>query len=366
VKLSTTIVFLTLTGTAGVWLGLHWSNEPHKLTQQPPTASQTQAIPVSVAKIEEALFPEILIRPGEVVAARRFQLAPRVAGRLNNVAVRPGDRLDKGAALAELSAPELEQALQQAQSELRSARTELEDAEADVSRLHTLAKSRAVSEDSLRDSRVRRDRAQASVKVAEAVVSSRKADLSELTLRAPETLVVLDRLREPGDLSGPGLPVVEAESVKGHRFETWIPLTYVSSLQDGMAITIHVQGHPTPVEGRLRQVVPSADPVTRNCKVEIELPPNTGLLSGEYGDAQLVVGQSSKLTVPTSALQDRMGLKGAFVVISEATAQYRNVRTGGVQHDRVEVLAGLEQGEQVIVDPPGQLVDGAHIEIRVP
>ena len=360
-KVICTIALLAVATTAALWVTLGQNHSSHQPFESPLSASSPQQ--VSVAEITPVLFPEVIVRPGEVVAARRFQIAPRISGRLIRMSVRPGDQITAGHEVAVLAAPEIEQAVQQAQAELRSNRAELADAQADVDRLTTLAKTQAISEDTVRDTRVRRDQAHAAVAAAEAELKSREADLSEMILRAPEDAIVLERLREPGDLVGPLLPVLEAESIQGLRFETWIPLSDTAALLPGMPIEIVVQGRNKPVVGHLKQIVPSADAVTRTCRIEITLPSDSSLIPGEYGDAHIVIGQSPILAVPESALKTQAGVTGAFVVDPGNKARYRSVRTGRQHKSKIEILAGLVSGEQVVVNPLSALADGSPVEI---
>lgn len=363
-KISYLVFVLVVAATGMLWVSMLQVGESPRSEQSSLTAAPP--IKVTVAEVATVLFPQVLIRPGAVVASRRFQIAPRSSGRLKRISVRPGDRVAAGTEMALLSAPELDLALRQARAELNSVQAELIDAKADVDRLTNLAKTKAISEDTLRDTRVRRDRAQASVDAKKAAVSARLEDLAELVLRAPEDLIVLQRLREPGDLAGPTFPVLEAESMKGSRFETWIPLIDTAALHQGMPIEIHFQRRDKPVLGRISQIVSAADPITRTCKIEIALPPDAALISGEFGDAHILVGQSPISVIPSSALRMQAGVTGAFIVEQEGKARYRTVRTGQHFESQVEILAGPEPGERVIVNPPAGLADGSRVEVRTP
>jgi multidrug efflux pump subunit AcrA (membrane-fusion protein) len=133
-----------------------------------------------------------------------------------------------------------------------------------------------------------------------------------------------------------------------------------------LAIEIRFPGRDRPVLGHLSQIVSAADPVTRACKIEIGLPADAGLVSGEYGDAHILVGQSPVSALPASALKEQAGVTGAFVLGQGGKARYRTVRTGRRLESKVEILAGLVPGERVIVDPPAGLADGSPVQARAP
>jgi RND family efflux transporter MFP subunit len=328
-------------------------------------------------------FPDLLVRPGEVVAATRFQLAPRSSGRLTDLPVRPGDRVAAGAQIATLAAPELGQALQQAQAELRATRTDLADADADLARLAALAKTQAVSDDALREGQVRRDRASATVAAAEATVAARRESVSELAVRAPEALMVLRRLREPGDLAGPSQPIVEAESADGRRVEVWVPLVEAERLRPGMAVELTLDGQTPPVMAEITRILGSADAATRTCKIEIAIPSTAGAMAGAFGEVRIRLGETPRTAIPEEALIERAGVTGAFVLAArdgghaggaEASpglaardeVRFRSIQTGRRFDRTVEVLAGLLPGDRVVLAPPPALRDGARVETTMP
>ena len=114
-------------------------------------------------------------------------------------------------------APELTQSRAQLAAELEATRAELTDAEGDLVRVRSLAKTRTVSDDDLRDAIVRRDRAKAVLAAAK-----RHSLLETQSFRAArdgtEALIVVKRLRDPGDLAGPALPILEVRSAADLRF----------------------------------------------------------------------------------------------------------------------------------------------------
>jgi RND family efflux transporter MFP subunit len=360
------MVVLVLAAAVGVtgWLGIRSFDSGQGSAPMPP--GPESPIPVHWTEVQTLPFPILLVRPGEVVAATRFQLASRSPGRLVELSVRPGDRVTAGSPIALLAAPELEHALRQAEAELNAARADLADAEADLIRLNTLAKTQAVSEEALRKGQVRRDRAHAAVAAARAAVASRQENVSELVVRAHEPLMVLRRLREPGDLVGPSQPIVEAESADGRRFEAWVPLQEAERLHVGMPVELTLDGHPSPVMAELSRIVKSADPATRSVRIEVSIPGGVDTMAGTFGMVGILLGETPKVSVSEGALLERAGVTGVFVLTASEKARFRSVQTGRWFDRSVEVLAGLRPGERVVLDPPPTLTDGAAVRIAEP
>lgn len=363
-RLPGTVLLLCVAGGAGWWLATRHFDPGQGPAMAPPGSESP--MPVTWHEVTTVPFPDLLVRPGEVVAATRFQVTPRSAGRLIEMRVRPGDRIAAGAQIATLAAPELGQALQQAQAELSAARTDLADAESDLIRLTTLAKTQAVSDDALRKGQVRRDRAGAAAAAAEAAVASRQENVSELAVRAPESLLVLRRLREPGDLAGPSQPIIEAESADGRRVEAWVPFQEARRLQPGMTVELTLDGQTPPVMAEITRILGSADAATRTCKIEIAIPSAAGAMAGTFGEVRIRLGETPRTAVPEAALIERAGVTGVFVLAARGEVRFRSIQTGRRFDRTVEVLAGLRPGDRVVIAPPPALRDGARVEATTP
>lgn len=363
-KIKVVLILLFITGSIGLLVGIGLGD--YFNGQQSEEIQETPLHTVSTYQVRTRLVPEKIILSGEFVAAHRIQLAPRSSGRLIRVAVGPGDRVEANVELARLDAPELEQTLQRTQAELRNAQSEQKDAKADLKHLKTLAKKQLASDDALRNARTRLERANAAVNAAKTVVQNSKSDLEELILRAPEAIIVVRRLKEPGDLAGPLLPIVEAEAASGLRFDAWVPVSDSHQLQIGMPVEIRIGSSASSTTGHISRIAQSADPVTRSRKVEVLLPEYGKYLSGQYGEAHITVGDISLPMLPVSALIHRAGITGVFIVDDESKTRYRSIRTGRRVDDQIEVLAGVKLDERVVVNPVTNINDGDLVEIVTP
>jgi RND family efflux transporter MFP subunit len=117
------------------------------------------------------------------------------------------------------------------------------------------------------------------------------------------------------------------------------------------------------VEGIVSEISPVADPVSRTFNVKLDLPPTEGLRTGQFGRVSVPVAEVKLLLVPQSAVLKRGQMELIFVA-QQGTAALRLVKTGKVLEDRVEVISGLEEGEQVIVSESAQLNDGQPVTLQ--
>jgi hypothetical protein len=109
-------------------------------------------------------------------------------------------------------------------------------------------------------------------------------------------------------------------------------------------------------------LVPSADPVTHSHLVKIDLPKDAGLRSGSFVQVAFALGQRDGVRVPASAVLTRAGISGVFVVDAQGLASYRMVRTGTASAGQLEILAGLNPGERVVISSATALQNGDKVQ----
>jgi RND family efflux transporter MFP subunit len=115
------------------------------------------------------------------------------------------------------------------------------------------------------------------------------------------------------------------------------------------------------VDGVVSEIAPLAEPASRTFLVKIELPVEPRLRAGMFGRLLVPVGQNSALRVPLRALIQRGQLEIVYVV-EEQVARARLVRSGKRSADEVEIISGLESGQQVVTDGNRTLVDGQPVK----
>jgi len=156
----------------------------------------------------------------------------------------------------------------------------------------------------------------------------------------------------------PGLPLIEIEGEGGLELRATVESEIAAVLRPGSRVKALVDGQPSPLGATVTAVAPSGDPTTHRFEVKADLPAASGLRAGLF--ARLLVpgvAADPQVTVPAAALFERGGLAGLFVV-TDGKARLRWVATGARAGDTVEIRAGVEPGERVVLDPAG-LADGS-------
>jgi RND family efflux transporter MFP subunit len=285
--------------------------------------------------------------PASVLAVERATISTRVAARVEAVRVQEGQRVARGQLLASLSDADLRGAAS-------AARTALDAAASHERRIRKLLEQRAATPSELE--LAASGRAQAAAALAAA-----RANLAYAQLRAPFSGTVQARRVEPGDLVGPGQPLLVLE---GDALELQASLS--ESEAEGLGLGTKVRFEAGGASGRaiVTALTPGGDPVSHRRSVRARIEgPRTGLRSGAFARVEVPGGGpgAARAWVPRSALVERGDLTGVFVA-TRGHAELRWIAVGEPAGEGVLVRAGLRPGEAV-VDVPGALRDGQPVEV---
>jgi len=122
-----------------------------------------------------------------------------------------------------------------------------------------------------------------------------------------------------------------------------------------------LDGHSVP--GQLAELSPAADPVSRTRLAKLDLPAGSPARSGQFVRVLWPAAGDTVFTVPASAVSVLGQMERVFVVTA-GHAQLRLVKTGARLSDRIQLAAGVDAGETVILSPSASLRDGQSVEIR--
>jgi RND family efflux transporter MFP subunit len=318
--------------------------ETHPAAQPGLAAAQVQ---VHTAESREQATTEEVA--GTVRAKLRATLEAKLSGRIDKMPVLLGQAVKAGQLVARLDAAEIKARLEQAQASLQQA-------ERDWKRTSALFDQQAAT-------RSEYDAAESRHGVAKAAVAEAQAMMSYVEVLAPFDGVVTKKWVDVGDLASPGKPLIDIEDPSLLQLEAGVPEAIASRIQQDARLGIRVDAMKGELEGTVREIAPTADPASRTFRVKLDLPRTAGLMSGQFARLVVPIGQSSSVRVPVAAVILRGQLEILFVVANQR-AQLRLVKTGRRIGDEVEILAGLEVGESVVVGGAALLADGQPVEAR--
>ncbi len=312
--------------------------------------------------------------PGNVTAFTDSPIYARTSGYLTHWYFDIGARIKKGALLAEIATPELDQQLSQAESDLATAQATAKNASIQADRYSGLVKTQAVSQQDT-DTFVNQAAATAAaVRSAQANVQRLRELQSFEKVYAPFDGVVTARTVDTGQLidTGAGKELFRLQALRTLRVYTNVPQAYSQSVKPGAKIDLTFAEHPGKVfQGTLVRTADAIDPNSRTLLAEIDVDNRSGeLLPGSLAQVHLKTPTSgSVFVVPVAALIFRSeGMRvGVVVNGSDGTrAHLVSVIIGQDDGANVQIVSGLSASDQVIQDPPDSLIDGEKIAVVEP
>ncbi|MDK1045994.1 MAG: efflux RND transporter periplasmic adaptor subunit [Anaerolineales bacterium] len=283
---------------------------------------------------------------GTVQSRTRATVASQVTGRVIEVNVEAGASVKKGARLASLDNQEFKARLEQSRSALQAALAEREHADANHARIKKLLEQKAVTPEQMEAAVAGKKRADAGVVSAEQKVKEVQVTMSYTRIDSPMDGVLVKRQVEPGDLAWPGKPLFIIHDPEDLRLEANVREGLIGKIKKGQAVQVQLTALGKLVEGKVDEVIPSADPVSRSFLVKISLPNTEGLYPGMYGKLRISLGNRYTVLVPAKAVR-HVGQLTTVQVFENGRWIRHYVTVGAKVGDRLEILSGLSGEEKI-------------------
>ena len=334
----------------------------------------------------------VLDATGYVVARRMATVSAKVTGRVRDVRIEEGQRVEEGQVLATLDPVDADaqralaaSQVNAAQSQIGSVQAQLKEAEASAARLGALVGQKLISRAQYEQSVAARDalRAQLATAQRNAQVARdglRIADngVDNTVVRAPFAGVVIAKSAQPGEIVSPlsagggftrtGIgTIVDMQSLE---VEVEVGEAFIGRVKPGMPTETILNAYQDwKIPGKVIAIIPTADRGKATVKVRVGLDakgdprivPDMGARVGFLEDAKPAQAAKPGVLAPAAAIVQRDGKDVAFVVV-DGKAMQRTLALGRTLGEDREVLQGLAGGDAVVLDPPEQLVDGVRVQ----
>jgi len=339
-------LFSQILGLAAFALGLAACGGDASHANRPQADLPSVKVVTQAASLLER--PVIETVSGTIRSENETMVASKVTGSIEQIHVLVGQEVSKGDLLIQLRADEiLQQAIQ--------AEAQLIQSNRDLSRTEELFSRDASTEHAL-------DAARTQQKIAQAAYEEAEVMRSYLVISAPFDGLISQRLVSEGDLATPGRALLEIQGLDQLQLEASVPESLISWVALHQEVEVEVGNPMKVIRGKVVEVSPAADPVTRTFLVKVALPQDQGLMSGQFARLRVAMEPHHYLAVPESAIRNRGQMEQLFVVDS-GRAELRLVKLGRKRDGMVEILSGLRQGETVVVSSEQSLMDGQPLEI---
>ncbi|MBY0519496.1 MAG: efflux RND transporter periplasmic adaptor subunit [Sphingomonas sp.] len=309
--------------------------------------------PVRIATVGAEQHAGMITGVGTVALRREASLGFTSAGRIARLTVNEGDQVRPGQLLAALDTTTVS-------ADLARAKAERVRAAAEFRRSSNLIAQGWIT-------RPRLENAQASLEAADASVRAAEFQRTNATITAPGNGVVLARLAEPGQVVAAGTPVlVVGEAASGYVLRVPLSDRDVTKLTDGApaTVTLAAMGG-TPIAGNVIEIAGRGDRATGTFVVEISLPADPRLRSGQVGQARITVAAQAvtRLKVPATAVFAARAGEAFVYVVDRARRRVsvRRITIADTSDDGIEVTGGLRRGELIATSRIDRLKDGMTI-----
>jgi RND family efflux transporter MFP subunit len=307
--------------------------------------------------------------PGDITAYEEAPIYARVNGYLKRWLTDIGAHVTEGQLLAEIEAPELDQELNQANAQLAQANANLEIARISAERWENLLKTQSVSQQET-------DVQVATWRARQADVNSAKANVQRLkeldrfkTLTAPFSGIITVRTMDAGTLitAGSSREIFRLARIDPLRVYVSLPQAYSQMVKTNDEAVLTFSELPgQSFKGRVDRTAGAIDPVSRTLLTEIEVPNHDGkLFPGAHTMVQVNVATGvNPVVVPVNTLlfRNENGVQ-AGLVDSNGIVRLVNVTVGRDYGTTVEIVHGLSEADQVIINPSDSIESGSKVRV---
>lgn len=330
-----------------IWMqgGFH-----HKVPGGETKLPQVQVKNIKTVKAEKVQTSGEVTVPGTVLARDTAKIAARVGGYVVELKVDAGSKVKKGDLLLKIEARELEEREAQAKASLESAQVDMEKTRQDFDRYKVLFEEQAIAKKEYDDVSARYEMAKAAVNKAKSALEEARTFLSYELVTAPFGGIVSEKNVNLGDLAAVGKELLTIYNPNTLEMVAAAGEQYAPFLSVGSPVNVAIPSLNIRENCSIREIVPQRDEKTRTITVKAPLSETKNMTPGLYGTLSFKTMSTPVIVIPSKAVKI-VGQLETVRVLDRGKIKTRHVRTGRTLDDgNVEVLSGLEPGEEVVVE----------------
>ncbi|MBS2212083.1 efflux RND transporter periplasmic adaptor subunit [Carboxylicivirga mesophila] len=331
-------------------------------------AKAKPAVKAKVETLELTTVPKKFHYTGTVSSVNQSTLSTRIMGQISQVLVREGDMVKKGQLLVSIRSNDIQAKEQQVEANIIQAKAAYKHAKDDFERIQALFNSKSATQKELDDITVHLKMTKAQLAAAQKAKDEVVEMLSYADIRAPYDGVITQKFVDSGDMANPGMPLLAIEAPGLFEVIAKIPESEIYKVEKGDVVEVHIDACKEMISGSITHVSPSSRFSGSQFDARISLLPTEeqkqAIRSGVFAHVNHLKGEEQKLLVPADMIVERGQLKGIWTVSQANKALLRWVRLGKLYGDKIEVLSGLSDGNQLVVASEGRLFDGAELQLN--
>ena len=307
--------------------------------------------------------------PGTLLGQVESPISSRASGYLVRWTKDIGSSVKRGELLAEVSSPELEQQLLQAQAARQQSVSALNLAKVTADRWKGLLDQRAVSQQEYDERRSAYEQAVANLGAVDANIQRLKELMSFTRVVAPFDGVITKRNVNVGDLIDAGAtatrPLFVLVQMQTLRAYIYVPQAYATGIKEGQVVSLRQPEMPAQkFDAKIIRTARAIDPVSRSLQIEVNIDNrDRRLLPGAYVDVAVPAGHNVALVIPVNTLLLRGEGPRVAVVDENGVVKLHPVELGKDFGQKIEVLSGVTVADRLVLNPPDSLSDGDQLTI---
>jgi RND family efflux transporter MFP subunit len=334
------------------------------------SATETAEAIVTVGPENVAVATVAELRSGPTISGslepeQAATVSAEVAGSVLRTYADAGERVKRGALLAQLDDTAVRDGFLSAKSAVRSSETALELARRNAERSERLAEAGAVAERDLETARWDVTNAEGTLADARARLANAQEQLEDTRVRAPFDGIVSDRPTDAGDVVQVGTALFSVVDPSRLRLEASVPANQIGRLRVGTQVEFTVNGVDRRITGHIQRINPVVDSTTRQVRIYVAIPnQDQALVAGLFAEGRVATDTRRAVAVPLNAV-DRRGNTPKLHLVKAGRVTESPVQLG-VQDEvaeLVEVLAGVADGDTVLLGSAQGITSGSRIRV---
>lgn len=289
---------------------------------------------------------------GKVEAIAKATASAETSGRVEEVLFDIGDKVPAGSVIVRLVAVEQNQQLNQSRAAVAEATANLSVADKQYQRVRSLYRQKLLPKARLDEATAELTGAKARLASSKAALKTAEQQVSYTEVKAAYSGVVSAKHVEAGEAVQPGTPLMSGFDPNRLRVNIDLPQSMIDrSVSDPFVpsdFTISYDNQS--IEPANIKLYPVADSLTASVRARLALSGIDGLYPGRWVKVIVKYAEAEKLMIPVNAVVYRSELAAVYV-LNDGKALLRQVRLGARDGERIELLAGLEEGEAILTDP---------------
>lgn len=315
---------------------------------------------VTVSPVSLSTVDEVYAGTGTVKANSTSIVASRVMGVVTSISVREGDPVKAGQVLLIIDDRDAAQRVRAASMAVESANQNKSLAEKTWQRYKNLYDEKALTRQEMDQIETQKKVAEAEYERTKAMAEEARTYLSFARVTAPISGRITEKRIDAGSMATPGMPLLVMESGGSYYIEVSIDAGLGKKIKTGMVAEALVETMDKPLQGKISEIFPSVDPLSRTFTVKVEIK-NVPLRSGMFARVRIPVGKRETILVPEQAIVQKGQLTGVYAVDGQGMVTYRLVRKGNASADGVEILSGIAVNDRIITAGVEKVIDGGMI-----